>query len=69
LHRILKEKILEDLPVYKRLLEQFTTLELIEQAKLVQLYEKDLRQGSKENPATGVFDNSSAGQKRCKVNT
>ena len=62
--RILKEKVLEELPVYKRLLELFTTMELIEQEKLCQLYEKDLRQGTNDNPATAAFTNAADGQKR-----
>ncbi len=67
IYRILKEKVMEELPVYKRLLEQFTTMELIEQERLCQLYEKDLRQGTPDNPATGAFDDAMAdGQKRWK---
>ncbi len=60
IHRVLKEKVLEDLPVYKRLLQLFTTPELINQANLCQMYEKDLR----TNPPTGVFDSSPEGEKR-----
>ncbi len=56
IHRVLKERALEELPVYKRLLEQFTTPELIEQERLCQLYEGDLRRGTASDPATGAFD-------------
>ncbi len=62
--RILKEKALDDLPLYKSLLEQFTTMELIDQAKLCTLYESELKKGTKDSPATSVFDNSTEGKKR-----
>ena len=63
--RVLGEKVLEEIPVYKALLEQFTAMELIDQARLATVYEAQLRKGSKESPATGVFDPSSPeGRKR-----
>jgi len=58
IQRILKEKVLEELPVYKTLLEQFTNNELIDKATLDKQYEKELREG------TGVFDaNTEMGRK------
>ena len=50
--------MLEELPVYKTLLEQFTNNELIDKATLDKQYEKELREG------TGVFDaNTEMGRK------
>jgi 26S proteasome regulatory subunit N5 len=43
INRILKEKALEDIPLYKSFLELFTNMELINQDGLCQMYEKDLR--------------------------
>ncbi len=58
---------MEELPSYKRLLEHFTTLELIEQERLCQLYEAELRRGSPGSPPTGAFDpDTEEGQKRWK---
>lgn len=64
IHRILLDKSLEDIPQYKALLEQFTTWELINQEKLCELYEKDLRKGGPNNLPTDVFDESEQGAKR-----
>ena len=51
-------QVLEELPVYKTLLEQFTNNELIDKATLDKQYEKELREG------TGVFDaNTELGRK------
>ena len=51
-------QVLEELPVYKTLLEQFTNNELIDKATLDKQYEKELREG------TGVFDaNTEMGRK------
>ncbi len=61
---MLKEKVLQDLPVFKRLLEQFTTMELIDQARLCQVYEATLRKGTSEDPPTGAFDGTADGEKR-----
>lgn len=65
INRILAEKVLEEIPLYKSLLEQFTNAELIDQARLNALYEKELREGAgPENPPTGVFDsNTEMGRK------
>ena len=51
-------QVLEELPEYKTLLEQFTNNELIDKATLDKQYEKELREG------TGVFDaNTEMGRK------
>ena len=57
--------MLEELPVYKTLLEQFTNIELIDKATLDKQYEKELREGTgADNPPTGVFDpNTEMGRK------
>ena len=62
---ILLFQVLEELPVYKTLLEQFTNIELIDKATLDKQYEKELREGTgPDNPPTGVFDpNTEMGRK------
>ena len=64
IHHILKEKSLDKIPHYKGLLEEFTNLELIDQAKFSGQYETHLRNGSDGIQPTLVFDLSEAGQKR-----
>lgn len=59
LHRVLKDKVLLEIPKYKSLLEQFTNMELISQAKLCELYEAELK-----SDATDVFDSTEPGTKR-----
>ncbi|RXN00895.1 26S proteasome non-ATPase regulatory subunit 12 [Acipenser ruthenus] len=65
-HRINADKKLEDIPKYKELLKQFTTMELMRWAALVEDYGKELREGSPDSPATDVFDNTEEGEKRWK---
>lgn len=48
------------------LLKQFTTLELMRWASLVEDYGKELREGSPDSPATDVFSYSEDGEKRWK---
>ena len=55
---------MEDIPEYKALLEQFTTMELIDQQRLCELYENVIRRGTADKPATNVFDQSDEGKKR-----
>lgn len=64
IHHILKEKPLDKIPHYKRLLEDFTNLELIDHKIFSSQYEAHLRNGSDGISPTLVFDNSDAGQKR-----
>jgi len=64
IHHILKEKTLDQIPNYKGLLEEFTNLELIDQAKFSDRYEAHLKNGTSGVSATTVFDNTDAGQKR-----
>jgi len=64
IHRILKDKVLEDIPKYKQVLEQFTTPELISQARFCELFEKEVRDGGEKSPATTVFTRDEAGEKR-----
>jgi len=64
LHRVLQEKALEALPVYKELLGLFKNQELINWKKLCLDFEKEIK-GTKEKPAiVDVFDDSEFGQKR-----
>lgn len=64
IHHILKEKSLDKIPHYKGLLEEFTNLELIDQAKFSEQYETHLRNGSDGITPTLVFDTTEVGQKR-----
>ena len=64
IHHILKEKPLDKIAHYKRLLEDFTNLELIDHKIFSSQYEAHLRNGSDGISPTLVFDNSDAGQKR-----
>lgn len=48
------------------LLKQFTTMELMRWASLVEDYGKELREGSPDSPATDVFNCSEEGEKRWK---
>jgi len=59
IHRIMEEKALNRTPTYKVLLEQFTNLELIEQKKFSELYEAELKKGTKTSRPTSVFDDLS----------
>ena len=55
IHRILKDKTLDDIPKYKNVLEQFTTPELISQQKFCELFEKEIRDGVEGSVATTAF--------------
>jgi len=66
IHRIRKEKILQDLPRYKEVLEKFITSELINQAAFCQQFEKELRDGVEGSPPTGAFSRDEAGEARWK---
>jgi len=61
LHRVAEERLLEDLPNYQKVLEKFTTKELISQADFSAEYEALLRDGAE---TTGVFSRDEAGEKR-----
>uniref|UniRef100_A0A3B4GMX0 Proteasome 26S subunit, non-ATPase 12 n=1 Tax=Pundamilia nyererei TaxID=303518 RepID=A0A3B4GMX0_9CICH len=65
-HRISGDKKLEEIPKYKDLLKQFTTMELMRWASLVEDYGKELRDGSPNSPATDVFSYTEEGEKRWK---
>ncbi|XP_071779410.1 26S proteasome non-ATPase regulatory subunit 12 [Centroberyx gerrardi] len=65
-HRINTDKKLEEIPKYKDLLKQFTTMELMRWASLVEDYGKELREGSPDSPATDVFSYSEEAEKRWK---
>jgi len=54
--RISEDIHLEEITLYKELLKNFTTNELIHWTRFRELYEKELCSGSEKNPATGVFD-------------
>lgn len=53
-------------PFPRDLLKQFTTMELMRWASLVEDYGKELREGSPDSPATDVFTYSEEGEKRWK---
>nr|AEE61400.1 unknown [Dendroctonus ponderosae] len=56
-HRVLADKILEEIPLYKSLLKLFTTPELIKWSGLCELYEKELK-------STSVFSGDEQAVKR-----
>ncbi|XP_065660283.1 26S proteasome non-ATPase regulatory subunit 12 isoform X2 [Hydra vulgaris] len=65
LARLSEDTNLEAIPLYKQMLKNFTTKELIQWSKFQQLYEHDLCVGTLENPVTGVFDrNTDSGNNR-----
>jgi len=66
IHRINQEKILQDLPRYKQVLERFITSELINQAVFCQQFEAELRDGVDGSKATEVFARDEAGEARWK---
>ena len=59
LHRMLEEKALEAIPMYKSLLELFKNQEIIQWKTLCDGYEKELR-------SQAVFDSTELGEKRWK---
>lgn len=52
--------------ISRDLLKQFTTMELMRWASLVEDYGKELREGSPDSPTTDVFSYSEEGEKRWK---
>ncbi|XDV36075.1 hypothetical protein PO909_005924 [Leuciscus waleckii] len=65
-HRISLDKKLEEIPKYRDLLKQFTTMELMRWSSVVEDYGKELREGSMETPDTDVFTYAEEGEKRWK---
>uniref|UniRef100_A0A8C4NCG7 Proteasome 26S subunit, non-ATPase 12 n=1 Tax=Eptatretus burgeri TaxID=7764 RepID=A0A8C4NCG7_EPTBU len=66
-HRIGQERKLEELSVYREFLKLFTTSELMYWTSLLDLYAKELRDGTSEHPAPDVFDHTPAGDARWKI--
>jgi len=64
IHRIEKEKIMQDLPRYKLVLDRFTTTELINQSAFCSQFEAVLRDGAEGSEPTQVFTRDEAGQAR-----
>jgi len=64
IHRIESDKLIEDIPKYKAVIEKFTTDELISQAAFCNLFEKELRDGVEGSQATDVFTRNEVGEKR-----
>lgn len=64
LHRLFLDKNLEEVPKYKELLQRFKTQELIQWKDVLKSFENELKNGSKEDPATGVFAHTDDGKKR-----
>lgn len=64
-HRLKEEKLLEEIEPYKKLLECFTTFEIMRWKDICQTYEAELKTGSPSSPPTGVFNmNTEEGKKR-----
>merc|ERR1712243_28844 len=67
-HRFLQEKVVDEIPKYKELLQLFVAAELIHWGQLGQQYEQVLRKGDEQNPPTSVFSfGTEDGEKRWKV--
>jgi len=64
IHRIESEKLLEEIPKYKAVVEKFTTNEIISQAAFCDSFEKELRDGVEGSLATDVFSRNEVGEKR-----
>nr|CAG4643901.1 EOG090X04UV [Lepidurus arcticus] len=66
-HRLVQEKLLEEMPIYKELLQQFIASEIILWSWLCERFEADLRGGAHGLPAPEVFlPNTEDGEKRWK---
>ncbi|KAJ8888512.1 hypothetical protein PR048_008003 [Dryococelus australis] len=66
-HRVLEDKLLDEIPTYKELLRLFTNPELIKWSGLCEIYENELKNGSTTSKPTDVFDSKTEdGQKRWK---
>jgi len=63
IHRVKQEKGLDEIPLYKAVLNKFTTNEIISAAGFCQLFEQELRDGA-AGKATEVFSRAEAGEKR-----
>jgi len=63
LHRLFLDKNLEQIPKYKDLLQRFKTQELIHWREFLTNFEQDLKNGTKDDPATTVFSNPTTGKK------
>lgn len=61
-----KEPLMYSSSIPRDLLKQFTTMELMRWASLVEDYGKELREGSSDSPTTDVFSYSEEGEKRWK---
>jgi 26S proteasome regulatory subunit N5 len=55
LHRLYEEKKLQQIPVYKNLMECFRRRELLNWKEFQEMYTAILREGTPEEPCTGVF--------------
>ncbi|XP_026286346.1 26S proteasome non-ATPase regulatory subunit 12 [Frankliniella occidentalis] len=66
-HRVLQDKLMEEVAPYRDLLRLFINPELIKWSALAEIYEKELKFGSAKFPATDVFNpKTEEGQKRWK---
>nr|SVE79445.1 EOG090X04UV [Daphnia magna]SVE81891.1 EOG090X04UV [Daphnia magna] len=67
-HRFLQEKVVDEIPKYKELLQLFVAAELIHWGTLCQQYQQVLRTGEASTPATDVFTiGTEEGEKRWKA--
>ena len=62
--RIETERLLDEIPKYKAVVEKFTTNEIISQASFCDSFEKELRDGVEGSVATEVFSRNEVGEKR-----
>ncbi|XP_074648032.1 26S proteasome non-ATPase regulatory subunit 12-like [Tubulanus polymorphus] len=64
-HRIREDRTLEELSLYKDLLEKFSTSEVMRWKDICMQFEAELKFGSPNSPATGIFNTSTdEGKKR-----
>ncbi|CAF3090743.1 unnamed protein product [Rotaria sp. Silwood2] len=63
LHRLFLDKNLEKIPKYKEILQRFKTQELIHWKDILKSCENELKNGTKEDPATNVFISNEDGEK------
>lgn len=55
LHRLEKDKVLDDMPMYGKLVQVFVTQEIVGWSEFGAQFEAVLKEGTPEDPCTGIF--------------
>lgn len=55
LHRLQRDKVLEDMPMYGRLVKVFVTQEIVSWSEFEAQFAAVLKEGTPEDPCTGIF--------------